>query len=276
MKVEQEKPKYSSIENALHILKTFSMDQPELRVTDIADELNIAKSTAHRLLTTMASEGFVFKDPRSNHYSLGVSVLSLTNIVHSQLQTLEDATPILNALTEVTGESSHLAILEGFEVIYLQKIESEYAAKTATHVGRRNPVHCTSTGQAILAFEKEEVINELLSRTLNKFTGRTIINSEKLRNRLKDIKQAGYVVNNEEFEKGIVSIGAPIFNVKDEVIASVNITGPITRLGKKDTQQKCIDEVVNAAKRITNLVKLRKGNPSVRVHDQSSSDYFSS
>ncbi|MFC5587359.1 IclR family transcriptional regulator [Sporosarcina soli] len=264
MAVNEGKQTFSSIENALRILKAFSMDSPELRVTDLAKELNLAKSTVHRLLTTMAGEGFVFKDPRSSAYSLGVSVLSLTNIVHSQLHILEDATPLLNMLTEKTGESSHIAILEGNEVIYLQKIESEYASRITTHIGRRNPVHCTGSGQAILAFEKEEVIEQLLSEPLQRFTENTITAADKLQQRLHEVKQLGYVVNREEFEKKIIAIGAPIFNEKEEVIASVNITGPVVRLEQRAKQQQSIAEVVHTAKRITELIKLRKRNAYIQ------------
>lgn len=255
----QTKPqRSSSIENAMRILKAFSMDQPELRVVDIAEELNIAKSTAHRLLSTLASEGFVYKDPQSNHYSLGVSVLALTNIVNTQLPIVQEATPILNALTEKTGESSHLAIREGHEVIYLQKIENEYSIHVTTHIGRRNPVHCTSTGQAILAFETDEVIEDVLSGPLKKFTESTITDPKQLREKLDEIKRLGYVVDHQGFEKHVISIGAPIFNSKEEVMASVNITGPVNRLKNPETQRRCVEEVISTARRISNLVKLRK------------------
>lgn len=248
----------TSVKNAMDILKLFSMHNPELRVIDIAKQLNIAPSTAYRLLSTLASEGFVYKDLQTNHYSLGVSVLALTNIVNSQLPIVKEATPILNSLTEKTGESSHLAIMEGHEVIYLQKIENEYSIHVTTHIGRRNPIHCTSTGQAILAFEKEELIDEILSKPLHKFTEHTITDPQQLRKKLEEIRQLGYVVNYEGFEKNVISIGAPVFNSKNRVIASVNITGPIKRLKETSAQRKCVEEVVLAARRISNLVKLRK------------------
>ncbi|MFS0575702.1 IclR family transcriptional regulator [Sporosarcina sp. 179-K 3D1 HS] len=258
METEQVLQRNSSIENAMRILKTFSMHQPELRVVDIAGELNIAKSTAHRLLSTLASEGFVYKDPQSNHYSLGVSVLALTNIVNSQLPIVKEATPILNALTEKTGESSHLAIREGHEVIYLQKIENEYSVHVTTHIGRRNPVHCTSTGQAILAFETDEVVDEILSGPLVKFTEHTITEPQQLRDKLKEVRRLGYVIDHQGFENNVISIGAPIFNSQDEVMASVNITGPVNRLKAMEAQRKCVEEVVTTARRVSNLVKLRK------------------
>lgn len=234
------------------------MDQPEWRVVDIAHELGIAKSTAHRLLTTLSSEGFVYKDPQTNLYSLGVSILELTNIVHTQLPIVEESTPILNALTEKTGESAHLAIREGSEVIYLQKIEHEYSISVATHTGRRNPLHCTGSGQAILAFESKDIVDEFLSGPLKKFTDYTITDPEKLKKRLEDIRKAGHVIEQQGFEEHIISIGAPIFNRRKEVIASVNIIGPIIRLRKAETQRRFADEVVSAADKITSLVALRQ------------------
>lgn len=253
-----ETKRYSSIENALRILKTFSMHEPKMRLIDIAEELNIAKSTAHRLFTTMASEGFISKDPQTNQYSLGASVLSLTNIVNSQLPIINEATPILNALTEMTGESSNLGIREGSQLIYLQKVESEYPIEVKTHIGRRNPLHCTATGQTILAFESDEVIREILSSPLEKFTKSTITDNKKLLKRLKGIREIGYVIDFQGFEKHIVSIGAPIFNEKNEIVAAVSITGPIKRLKQTRVQKRCINGVLAAAEKITGLIQSRK------------------
>ncbi|MDQ0163119.1 IclR family transcriptional regulator [Bacillus alveayuensis] len=259
---ESKKTTSSSVENALKILKSFSMDEPELGVTDIAEKLNIAKSTAHRLLTSLASEGFVYKDMNSNYYSLGASILRLTNIVSSQLKILNEATPVLNVLTEETGENSHISILEGKEIIYLQKIECAYPTKMEyTHIGRRNPAYCTSAGQAILAFEEKETIDFICSQPLKKFAPNTITSPDELRKKLLKVQNEGYVVSNQEFQRGIIGIAAPIFNEKNKVIASVNITGPIKRINAMNLPQ-LVKKVVNAGERISVLIKQRKQNDS--------------
>ncbi|MEK5272142.1 IclR family transcriptional regulator [Aeribacillus sp. FSL K6-8394] len=254
----QNKKRISSVENALKILKSFSMDEPELGVSEIAEKLNIGKSTAHRLLTSLASEGFVYKDINTNHYSLGASILTLTSIVSSQLKILNEATPVLNVLTEETGENSHISILEGTEIIYLQKIECTYPSKKEyTHIGRRNPVYCTSPGQAILAFEDEEVIEKICSQPFKKYGPNTITSPEQLKEKLLKIKKEGYAVCNQEFQKGIIGIGAPIFNEHNKVVAAVNITGSTKRINSINIKQ-LIKKVVNAGERISELIKQRK------------------
>lgn len=251
----------SSIENALTILKKFSMDEPEMGITEIAEKCNLAKSTVHRLLTTMASEGFVYKDSRTNRYSLGVSILFLTNTINHQLPILKESMPILNLLTERTGESSHLGILENQEVIYLQKIESAFHSAVLTHIGKRNPAYCTSTGQVILAYETKKIVDEVLAGELISHTPNTLTDAETIRNKLKEVKRRGYSVSDQELNKGIISIGAPVFNEKGKIMASINITGPVERIGGPSFHKKYIEETVSAAKMLTEIIAERKRNP---------------
>lgn len=152
--MQNQSKRLTSLENALLILKSFSIDQPEMGVTEIAHTLGIAKSTAHRLLSSLTQEGFVVKDRQTNLYSLGSSILSLTNIVNSQIPILNEATPILNKLAEFTGENAHLSILEGLSIIYLQTIQGRFPVHDFIHIGKRHPAFCTSSGQAILAYPK--------------------------------------------------------------------------------------------------------------------------
>jgi IclR family transcriptional regulator, KDG regulon repressor len=248
----------NSLTNALTILKSFSMDNPEQGVTEIAKNLNIGKSTVHRLLLSLGSEGFVYKDPNSNRYSLGTSLLSLTTIVNSQLPIVNESIPILNVLTERTGETSHLGILEGKYVIYLQKIESEHPAKLSTLIGMRQPIHATSIGQIILAYQNEKTINKLIPEKLEKFTDKTITTLDNWKMKLSAIRQQHFVISDEEYEKGFISIAAPVFDEKGQVIAAVSIVGPVNRMLKKIKQKAYIEEVRSAAAKLTEIVKIRR------------------
>lgn len=113
--------KNSSLTNALRILKTFSVDDIELTLDDIVEKIAISKSTACRLVQTLESEGFITQNTRYNTYALGSSILSLSNTLLEQFYSLKDMTGFLKNLTQVTGESSHIAVLQGNEVIYLKK-----------------------------------------------------------------------------------------------------------------------------------------------------------
>ena len=250
--------RHSSLINALRILKSFSVDNPEQGITEISLKLGLGKSTVHRLMATMASEGLVYKDPQSNRYSLGTSVLSLTNIVNSQLPILRESWPVLNVLTETTGENSYIGILEGSHIIYLQKMESDYSTNVYPYVGQRDPIHCTSIGQVILAFQSEETISSIVPEKLEVYTQKTITSRDKLLEKLRGIKNRKYVVSDQEYQEGIVSVGAPIFNEKGQVIAAVSIEGQVNRVREKAYQPSFCREIIKAGERISHLIELRK------------------
>ena len=148
------KKRTSSLENALTILKLFSMN--ELSATAISRKLSVSKSTAHRLLASLLSEGFVHKDPQTNLYSLGTSILSLVNIVNSQIHISTEVIPLLNMLVEKTRESAHLAILEKDDAVYIQTMEGIYPCNDQIQLGTRKPSLQTAAGQVILAFQSEQ------------------------------------------------------------------------------------------------------------------------
>lgn len=234
------------------------MDNPEQGVTEIAENLNIGKSTVHRLLLSLGSEGFVYKDPNSNRYSLGTSLLSLTTIVNSQLPIVNESIPILNVLTERTGETSHLGILEAKHVIYLQKIESEHPVKLSTHFGMRQPIHATSIGQIILAYQNEKTINKLIPENLEKFTDKTITTRDNLKMKLSVSRKQHFVISDGEYEKGFISVAAPVFDENDQVIAAVSIVGPVNRMKHNIKQKAFLEEVRRAAEKLSEIVKIRR------------------
>ncbi|MCM3160621.1 IclR family transcriptional regulator [Metabacillus litoralis] len=254
----------SSLANALSILKGFTMDHPEQGVTDVAKSLGVSKSTVHRLLASMASEGFVYKDPRSNRYSLGTSVLTLTNLVSSQLPILNESVPVLNMLTERTGESSHLGILEDHHMIYLQKVECDNPTSLFTHIGKRHPIHATSIGQVILAFQEHEVRGQLLPDKLEGYTNNTKTSHESLYEKLNLIKAEKHAVCVEELQEHVMAIAAPIFNEKGKVLAAINIVGPAKRMKSKLKSHRLIEEVIRSGEKMTELVRLRKSKENNR------------
>ncbi len=230
------------------------MDRSELPLVKIAGELEIALSTAHRLVHTLASEGFINKDPYTKLYSPGVSILSLSHLLSSKMIILQEIIPIMKKLTKITGETSHICILDGTEVVYLHKEECPHPIRLLSHSGRRNPSYCTSSGQAILAYQTEEDINQVIKHGLYPYTNKTITNPDVFMSVLKSIKKSGYVISNQELHNGVISIGAPIFNANHEVIASINIAGPIERMTNMRLNQ-LVDYVKEASDHISKIVK---------------------
>ncbi|MED4116232.1 IclR family transcriptional regulator [Priestia megaterium] len=253
----------SSLTNALRILKSFSIDHQELTLSEIAELVGVSKSTACRLIQTLESEGFIYQNILFNTYRLGSSVLALSNTVIDQLAILKETTYFLKQLTQQTGESSHMSILENTDVIYLKKEDSQHQVQLLSHIGRRNPAHCTAAGQAILAFLKQEMIENLFESDLIQSTKYSIESLPQLQQRLKTVREQGYSISQGEFLEHIVSIGAPIYNKKNQVFAAISVAGPKNRM--VPNLQKIVDNVLLTSNNITKYVQAHEKDVDIET-----------
>src|SRR3954447_18721175 len=226
----QEDSYLSSVKNALRILKSFTMDEPEKKISDLSTSLGLNKSTVSRTMTTLGSEGFVFKDPETKKYRLGLSILSLSGIVNNNMDIYRESQPVLNKLVENIGETAHISVLDNLDVIYLQKVDCNHPVRFLTHIGKRNPPYCTSSGKVLLAFSHDKVLSQVINKGLTKFTKHTITNPQKLRDHLKQVKENGYASSTEEILEGVTSIAAPIYDYRGKVIAALSVVGPMQRI----------------------------------------------
>ena len=220
----------SSVRNALRILKSFSTFEPNQRVGELSESLGLAKSTVSRLLSTLASEGFVVKDEKTSAYRLGLSVLTLGGIMTNDLEIHKEAAPVLNKLVSDTGETAHLAILDGLDTIYIHKEECNHPVRILTHLGRRNPSYCTSSGKVLLAFSKSRVVEEVIENGLVRHLPNTTTDPKQLRKDLETIREQGYAVSTEELTEGTRSVAAPIRDHTGKVVSAVTVVGPIQRM----------------------------------------------
>ncbi|ULT59174.1 IclR family transcriptional regulator [Neobacillus drentensis] len=246
----------SSVKNALRILQSFTMDEPEKKISDLSAALGLNKSTVSRTMTTLASEGFVFKDPETKKYRLGLSILSLSGIVSSQMDIYRESQPVLNRLVENIGETAHISVLDQLDVIYLQKVECNHPVRFLTHIGKRNPPYCTSSGKVLLAHSPEEVVNLVIAKGLKKYTQNTLTNPQKLRTYLNQVKENGYASSTEEILEGVTSIAAPIFDYRGKVIAALSVVGPTQRIQQHKIQG-LAKKVMSAAKEVSTRMGYR-------------------
>lgn len=220
----------SSVSNALRILKSFSGSKPTQRVSDLAISLGLAKSTVSRLLSTLAHEGFVEKDPQTGEYRLGLAVLTLGGIVTNNLEIHKETSPVMHDLVMETGETAHLAVLDGISTIYIHKEECSHPVRILTHLGRKNPAYCTGSGKVLLAYDENQLVDEVIKEGLIKYTDKSIASEEDLRRELKWVREQGYAVSTEELKEGTRSVAAPIRDYTGKVVASINVVGPIQRM----------------------------------------------
>jgi DNA-binding IclR family transcriptional regulator len=238
-----------SIEKALRLLELLARSETPLGVTEIARLLGLNKATAYRLLETLTRHGYVVRrlgppryEPTLKLWELGSAVLSRRDIVRV-------AQPVIEQVAEQTGETVFLAVPDGHDAVYVAKIDTEHPLRTFTPIGGRVPLHCGSTGKAILAFRSDAFIEEV-ARDLVGFTPATITTRDGLWREMLDIRRQGYAVNQDEWRPGISGVAAPIRDSSGAVIGSVGVTGPSERL-PLTVLSSLGDPVVEAGRRIS-------------------------
>ena len=219
----------ATVHNALRLLQQFSYAEPVLGVSELARRMGLAKSTVHRLLTTLLDEGFVQKTP-DDRYRLGLRLYDLGQLVVNSLELREVAHPVLERLRNETGETVHLAVLEGADVVYLERFESPSTLRLFGRLGRRMPAHTTSSGKCLLAFSAPEAVDAVVAAGLPRLAPRTITSRSMLVRVLRQVRRDGYARSIDESEPGVTSVGAPVFGFDGSVIAAVSVAGPSLRI----------------------------------------------
>src|SRR5699024_10515471 len=226
--MKKQSPKLlSSVKNALRVLNSFSLDQPEVTVGELSVQLGLAKSTVSRLLTTLASEGFVIKDTDTRKYRLGISILALSGIISSNFEINKEAAPVVKKLVNDLGETAHLTILDGTDTIYIHKEECTHAVRILTYLGKRNPAYCTSSGKVLLAYSEQKVVDDVIAGGFEPFTKNTITSANKLLSELRKIREKGFAFSKNEILEGVTSIAAPIYDYTGKVLAAITVVGPV-------------------------------------------------
>jgi DNA-binding IclR family transcriptional regulator len=218
------------VATAIALLKAFSEDEVDIGVSTLARRLGIAKSTVHRLATTLVSEGMLEQNPENGKYRLGIALFGLGALVRRRMDVSTEAKPYLFDLRETTGETVHLAILDRTEIMYVYNLESIQAIRMRSDIGIRKPAYCTAEGLAMLAFQPSAVADDIVARGLEPRTPKTNPDPDAFRQALASVRQRGYAIEDEESEAGMRSLAAPIRNGAGEVVAAVGVAGPVQRL----------------------------------------------
>lgn len=221
-----------SVDRAIGVLE-FLAHAGWAGVTDVANALDIHKSTAHRLLATLLDHGLVDQDARTDRYRLGLGLVSLASTVTADLDVLQYARPVGERLSEETRETVTVSVLIGDEVMVIHQIMPSISVLSVDWRGKHLPLHCTSDGKVLLAHLPETRQRAILAKPLARFTGRTIIDPDTLRAQLHVIRAAGYGYTLEELEIGLNAVAAPIYLGTGAVAATIGVSGPAFRLSEQ-------------------------------------------
>lgn len=220
-----------SVSRALDIIMILSLKKGGLGVTEIANQIDINKSSVHRILSTLVQYGYVEQDEETGRYKLGYKFLEISSRLLDSIDLRGEARPFLQELETETNEAIHLVVYDQAEVVYIEKLEGNETLRMHSKVGKRAPMHCTSVGKAILAnLPLETVLTIIEQKGMPVHTVHTITDKDDLLHELQMVREKGYALDLEENENGITCIAAPIFNHTGKVMAAVSISGPTLRM----------------------------------------------
>jgi len=216
-----------SIERAFAVLGALG-DGP-IGVTEVAARVDLPKSTAARMLASLAREGAVEQVPGGTRYRLGAKIASLAAGVVPTRSIVALAHPVLVELASAVGEAAGLSVADGFVVHYVDQVDTSHQVLVRDWTGARLPMHAVSSGQVFLAHMAPSALDRFLADPLERFTPRTLVNPAALRERFRRIELDGYAWVGDEFSEGINSVAAPIADAAGDVSAAVHVHGPSYR-----------------------------------------------
>ena len=241
------------IDRLLDIIELLSLEKDGLGVTEIGNRTGLHKSTVHRIVSALAERGYIEKVPGRGVYKIGLKLVEISSVYLNSIELKTEARPYLHELTSKLGHPSHLAILDGTDAVYIDKVEVVSNIRLYSQIGRRIPVYCSALGKCLLSGLPECDVREIVSRcSFEKYTEKTL-DSETLLQQVRRVASAGWAVDDEEHDKGIRCIAAPVYDYRGKVIAAVSIAGPAAAVAPQndgETAEIVKETALNISKRL--------------------------
>jgi len=220
-----------SLGRSLDILESFGPGDRELGLAEIARRVRLPKSTTHRFVATLVGRGYLSPDG-GGRYRLGIRLWELGCLAVMPLGLREAARPTMEWLARESRETIHLAVLDGPEVVYIDRIESTQPLQARSRLGGRMPAYCVATGKAMAAHASRRFLGELVARGLRRYTPRTITDPGTLQKVLAAVARNGYAVTLGEYERDLGGVAAPIREYTGALVGGIGVVAPLTRLAR--------------------------------------------
>ena len=247
----------TSVDRTIFILEAVAGRAAGMSNAEISRKLDIPKSSASYILRALEKHGYLRRERETGKYRLGLKILNLGRSALSGVDVREVALPIMRHLVEHVHITSHLAILDGTQAVYVERVESPGFIRMDTWIGRRMEIYSTSVGKALAAnLPEAQVLALLRDRGMKRRTHTTITNPTRYMRELETVRERGYSFDDEENSLGVRCVAAPVFNATGEIEAALNITGT-TQQVNKETLPRIIDLVKESARRISTQLGYR-------------------
>ncbi|MBN1226302.1 MAG: IclR family transcriptional regulator [Deltaproteobacteria bacterium] len=252
MNKEKDKSYIGSLAKGMDVLSLVVHSKTVLGITEISRVLNLSIGSVQRVTNTLQKLGYLRKDENKQGYVLGYKAWGLGLSIIKDIDLKRVAHPYLQELSQEIGETVNLAILDGWDIVYVDRIKTEQIININLSIGSRLPVYCTSMGKSLLAFLPDNEISKILDAIdIKPITPNTITDKSRLLEELQQVRQRGFSLNDRELEIGLRSVAAPVRDESKRVIAAVNIAVPSTRITLEELSTDLANKAVNVARIIS-------------------------
>jgi len=222
-----------AVVRALRLLKAFSPQKPELSLDQLCASLGLTRTTAHRLLAALQSEGLIERSSTLNTYHLGRELIALGSLALLTSDLRAIVRPALERVAAESEESTTLEVLVGEQMLILDGVKGRYLISAGLEIGTRWPAHATSSGKCVLAGLPESRREQILRAPMSRYTKHTLTDPEVLRRELESIRKAGYAVANQELETDYIAVAAEFRGPLGEVEGAISVGGPASRFPRR-------------------------------------------
>lgn len=245
----------NSVLKAFEVLKVFSRHKPRMTLSEVAEYAGMSRASARRFLLTFTQAGYMATDGK--RFYLTPRLLELSHSIVSSTNIWETARPVIRELSEKLGESCYGAVLDGAEVLYVVHMSgTQRFVSVGIRVGSRLPAYCTSIGRVLLSGLTDEALEQVLADVRPvAHTPKTVTAKARIRDLVREARQLGWSIVDEELEVGLMSVSAPIRSRSGEIIAALNVCGPSARVSVEEVRTRFLPELLDATARINQLVR---------------------
>jgi DNA-binding IclR family transcriptional regulator len=235
---------------ALSVLEAVAFSSRPVAVSEVAEQVCIDRSTAYRMLKTLADAGYVVQDGISKRYRLSYKVISLSRNLLADNEVTQLIRQRLEQITDETHETLHLSVLDGHEAVLVLAVKGTQLVTVDFQIGDRVPLHCTSIGKTLLAFQDVRYTEEVIAAGLPRMASNTITDPDEFRKDLQHIRSQGYAIDDREFSDSMRCIAVPVFEGGGRVRRGISISGPDSRFSF-DRLEELKDPLLRASRELS-------------------------
>lgn len=239
----------AAVDRAMRVLEALG-DKPDQGITELARNLGLTKSLVFRLISTLEARGYVSRDTNKATFALGYRAATLGEQAERQKALMLAAQDEMDRLSEETAENVNLIVRDGARSLVIGCREGRHSMRLFAHVGRHGPLHAGGGSTLLLAYAPDDVQEQVLSHDLERFTDKTIVDSDELARLLERVRSRGWHVAQDDLDTGAFSVAAPIRVASNRVIAAISVAGALARFDEARRSQ-YLDAVLESAERIS-------------------------